>query len=78
MVMMEVRANVTQDVSIATIKILKDLRLFDFCYFFHNLQEKRKLRKSCQNTVNQSISGGKINMIKILFVCYNSNFNKKP
>lgn len=30
--MMEVRPNVSQDVSIATIKILKDLRLFDLCY----------------------------------------------
>ncbi len=30
--MMEVRPNVRQDVSIATIKILKNLRLFDFCY----------------------------------------------
>lgn len=30
--MMEVRPNVFQDVSIATIKIMKDLRLFDFCY----------------------------------------------
>lgn len=29
---MEVRPNVSQDVSIATIKILKNLRLFDFCY----------------------------------------------
>lgn len=30
--MMEVRPNICQDVSIATIKILKNLRLFDFCY----------------------------------------------
>lgn len=30
--MMEVRPNASQDVSIATIKILKDLKLFDFCY----------------------------------------------
>ena len=30
--MMEVRPNLTQEVSVATIKILKTLRLFDFCY----------------------------------------------
>lgn len=30
--MMEVRPNFSQDISIATIKILKNLRLFDFCY----------------------------------------------
>lgn len=30
--MMEVRPNVLQDVSVATVKILKNLRLFDFCY----------------------------------------------
>lgn len=30
--MMEVRPNVSQDVSIATVKISKSLRLFDFCY----------------------------------------------
>ena len=41
-----------------------------FRYIFNNLHEKCKPRKSCQNTANQSISGGKINMIKILFVCH--------
>ena len=30
--MMEVRHNLTQKESVATIKILKPLRLFDFCY----------------------------------------------
>lgn len=30
--LMEVRPNVSQNVSIATVKILKDLKLFDFCY----------------------------------------------
>lgn len=29
---LEVRPNVTQEVSVATVKITKDLRLFDFCY----------------------------------------------
>ena len=41
-----------------------------FRYIFNNLHEKNKPRKSRQNTANQSISGGKINMIKILFVCH--------
>ncbi len=43
-----------------------------FRYIFNNLHEKNKPRKSRQNTANQSISGGKINMIKILFVCHGS------
>lgn len=41
-----------------------------FRYIFHNHHEKSKPRKSCQNTANQSILGGKINMISILFVCH--------
>lgn len=43
-----------------------------FRYIFNNFHGNRKPRKSCQNTENQSISGGKINMIKILFVCHGS------
>lgn len=40
------------------------------CDIFNNLSQKYKPRKSRQNTANQSISGGKINMIKILFICH--------
>lgn len=39
-------------------------------YIFNNLSKNRKPRKSCQNKANQSISGGKINMISILFICH--------
>ncbi len=43
-----------------------------FRYIFHNLNKNGKPRKSCQNTANQSISGGIIIMISILFV-YHGN-----
>ena len=36
---LEVRPNVTQEVSVATVKITKDLKLFDFCYTDPNESE---------------------------------------
>lgn len=48
-----------------------------FRYIFHDSYRKIKSRKSCQNTANQSILGGKINMIKILFVCH-GNICRSP
>ena len=44
-----------------------------FChlrYIFNKLNGNFKPRKSCQNTANQGILGGKFIMIKILFVCH--------
>ena len=41
-VLMEVRPNLSQDISVATIKIKKKLRLFDFCYVEPNEAEKGK------------------------------------
>ena len=43
-----------------------------FCYISNNFRRKSKLCKSHQNTANQSILGGRINMISILFVCHGS------
>lgn len=43
-----------------------------FCYIFNNPHRKSKPCKSCENTANQGISGGEINMISILFVCHGS------
>ncbi len=40
--MMEVRHNLTQKVSVATIKILKTLRLFDFCYVDSEEKSRKK------------------------------------
>jgi protein-tyrosine phosphatase len=39
-------------------------------YIFNNLHGNFKPRKSCQNTANRGILGGKFIMIKILFVCH--------
>ncbi len=39
---LEVRPNVTQEVSVATVKITKDLKLFDFCYTDPNESELGK------------------------------------
>ncbi len=46
--------------------------IWHFCYIFNKLDGNFKPRKSCQNTANHGILGGKFNMIKILFVCHGS------
>ena len=48
-----------------------------FRYIFNKIDGNFKPRKSCQNTANRGILGGKFIMIKILFVCH-GNICRSP
>lgn len=67
---LEVRPNLNQDVSVATVKIMKDLKLFDFCYTDKENEQGKSLDLGViSSAFSKPNYGGEDNYYATQYVC---------